>query len=60
MYIPDNYDTHTAHEAEQDRLIRHDSRIQADEKRVDEELPWVTVPNDYGSHPECYPVRRDD
>lgn len=59
MYISDNYDAYSAHEAEQNRLFRLDLRVQADEERADAELPWVDVPNDYGSHPECYPIRRD-
>ena len=58
MYIPDNYDVYTAHEAEQDRLLRRERKIQTDEERADTELPWVDVPNDYGDHPECYPIRR--
>lgn len=50
MYIPDNYDAFEAHEAERERRIRIDRRIQADEERADTELPWVDVPNDYGKH----------
>lgn len=50
MYIPDNYDAYTAYEAESERLLRLDRRIQADEERADTELPWVTVPDDYGKH----------
>ena len=55
MCIPDNNDAFTAYEAEHDRLLRIDRRIQADEERADTELPWVTVPQDNdGNYPELY------
>ena len=50
MYTPDNYDAYTAYEAEREKLLRLDRRIQADEERADTELSWVTVPDDYGKH----------
>lgn len=54
MYIPDNYDAYTAHEAEQNRLLRRERKIQVDETGAYTELPWVDVPNDYGTHKELY------
>ena len=54
MYIPDNNDTYTAHEREADRIIRRNERIFADEEGIDCELPWVEVPDDYGTHKELY------
>jgi hypothetical protein len=50
MYIPDNYDAYRAYEAERERQLRIHRKIQADEERADRELPWVTVPDDYGKH----------
>ena len=54
MYIPDNYDAYKSYEEEQDRLIRREHKIQVDETGADTELPWVDVPNDYGTHKELY------
>lgn len=54
MYIPDNYDAYRAYEAERERQLRIHRKIQADEERADRELPWVDVPNDYGTHQELY------
>lgn len=54
MYIQDNYDAFVAYEAEKERQLRLDRRIQADEAKADCELPWVTVPLDNGNYPELY------
>ena len=54
MYIPDNSDVYETSEREQERFIRIDRRIQADETEVDTELPWVIVPQDNGNYPELY------
>ena len=54
MYIPGNNDIREASEREQERFIRIDRRIQADETEADTELPWVIVPQDNGNYPELY------
>jgi hypothetical protein len=48
MYIPDNNDVYSANEREADRILRQYEGVSADEARADNELPWVTVPDDYG------------
>ncbi|MDF2907156.1 MAG: hypothetical protein K0R34_2477 [Herbinix sp.] len=53
MYIPDNNDDFTCHEREINRLIRLNERVSADETGVSNELPWVTVQDDYGIHERC-------
>lgn len=50
MYIPDNNDDFTSYEREINRLIRRNERVSTDEVRADSELPWITVPDDYGTH----------
>lgn len=54
MYIQDNYDAFTTHEREADRVFRRNERILDDEEGIDCELPWVEVPDDYGTHKELY------
>jgi hypothetical protein len=54
MCMQDNYDAFVAYEAERERQLRLDRRLQADEERADRELPWVTVPQDNGVYPELY------
>lgn len=54
MYISVNNDVFTANEREADRQLRVDRRISANEERSDDELPWVTVPQDNGNYPELY------
>jgi hypothetical protein len=51
--IPDNLDVYEQYEREQERVHRRLKRI-AHEWERDDDLPWVVVPNDYGTHKECY------
>lgn len=50
MYIPDNYSIYEAYEAEQERLERRRRR-----REIEAELKFITVPDDYGTHKDCYP-----
>lgn len=47
--IPDNYSRFVIHESEPERLERLHRRFEAEEN-MECELPFVTVPNDYGMH----------
>jgi hypothetical protein len=53
MQCPDNYSQFVIHESEPERLERLHKRFEAEENK-EFELPFVTVPNDYGSHQELY------
>lgn len=52
--IPDNYDAFRNYEAEQERVERLHKRFDAEENIEPEELPFIEVPNDYGTHKELY------
>ena len=45
-YMPDNYDLYEMYEKEQERL----SKV----------LGFHDVPNDYGTHKECYPNYKEE
>lgn len=49
MYIPDNNDAFATYSMETARRERLQQKNEA-EGSADIELPWATVPNDYGTH----------
>lgn len=55
--IPDNYTAFDDYESEIERQKRRQKRIDRIE-RINN-LPWNTVPDDYGTHEDCYPNKED-
>lgn len=54
MQTPDNYSAFDAYEAEQARRDRVRRR-----EEIENEMEFVTVPDDYGTHEDCYPDKED-
>lgn len=52
--IPDNYDSYIAYEREEERYERRRRR-----EEIEDNLEFETVPNDYGTHEDCYPNKED-
>lgn len=51
IYIPDNHDSYIVQESEQERLDKLQKRFEA-ELNKDNDLPWVTIPDDYCQNKE--------
>lgn len=45
---PDNLDIFDAYETEQERMHRHNKKLE-----LEDDLPWLQ-PCDYGEHENCY------